>query len=54
LDGGRLLFLLLEGIRGKPLDLKKEELVHYIGFLILISLIFLVTYQDVVRLTMGD
>ena len=54
LDGGRLLFLLVEGIRGKPLDLKKEELVHYIGFLILISLLFLVTYQDVVRLAMGD
>lgn len=54
LDGGRLLFLLLEGIRGKPLDLQKEELVHYIGFLVLISLLFLVTYQDVLRLTMGD
>lgn len=54
LDGGRLLFLLLERIRGKPLDLKKEELVHYIGFLVLISLIFFATYQDVLRLTAGD
>lgn len=49
LDGGRLLFLLIEGVRGKPLDLKKEELVHYIGFLILISLFLLVTYQDILR-----
>ncbi len=49
LDGGRLLFLLIEGVRGKPLDLKKEELVHYIGFIILFSLLFLVTYQDIMR-----
>jgi len=49
LDGGRLLFLLIEGIRGKPLDLEKEELVHYIGFIILICLILLVTYQDIIR-----
>jgi len=49
LDGGRLIFLLIEGIRGKPLDLKKEELVHYVGFVILFSLFFLVTYQDILR-----
>ncbi len=49
LDGGRLLFLLVEGVRGKPLDLKKEELVHYVGFIILFSLFFLVTYQDILR-----
>ncbi len=49
LDGGRILFSLIEGIRGKPLDLEKEELVHYIGFVILISLFFLVTYQDILR-----
>jgi len=49
LDGGRLLFLLLEGIRGKAFNIEKEELVHYIGFIVLISLILLVTYQDVLR-----
>ncbi len=54
LDGGRLLFLALEGIRGKPLDLRKEELVHYIGFLVLIGLILLVTYQDILRLVTRD
>lgn len=54
LDGGRLLFLVLEGIRGKPLDLHKEELIHYIGFLVLISLIFLITYQDILRLVIRD
>jgi regulator of sigma E protease len=54
LDGGRILFLALEGIRGKPLDLQKEEMVHYIGFLVLISLILLVTYQDILRLAIRD
>jgi regulator of sigma E protease len=49
LDGGRLLFLAVEGIRGKALDLEKEELIHYIGFIILIVLILLITYQDVLR-----
>ncbi len=50
LDGGRLLFLVVEGIRrGKVLDLEKEELVHYIGFIILITLILLITYQDILR-----
>lgn len=49
LDGGRILFLVVEGIRGKALDLEKEELVHYIGFIILIALILLITYQDILR-----
>ncbi len=49
LDGGRLLFLAVEGIRGKAIDLEKEELVHYIGFVILIILILLITYQDILR-----
>ncbi|MFQ6066360.1 MAG: RIP metalloprotease RseP [bacterium] len=49
LDGGRLLFLAVEGIRGKALDLEKEELIHYIGFIILICLILLITYQDILR-----
>jgi len=50
LDGGRLLFLLIEKIRGKALNLEKEEIVHYIGFIILLILILVVTYQDILRL----
>ncbi|MEA1963872.1 MAG: RIP metalloprotease RseP [Candidatus Aerophobetes bacterium] len=49
LDGGRLLFLLLEGIRGKAFNIEKEEFVHYIGFIVLIFLMLLVTYQDILR-----
>lgn len=50
LDGGRLLFLLIEGIRRRPLDPEKEGFIHMIGFAILIILILLITYNDLIRL----
>lgn len=50
LDGGRLLFVLIEALRGRPLDPEKEGLIHFIGFLLLIALILLVTYNDLIRL----
>ncbi len=50
LDGGRLLFLLIEGLRGRPLDPEKEGLIHMIGFIMLIGLILVITYQDLIRL----
>lgn len=49
LDGGRLLFLLIEAVRGRPLDPEKEGLIHFIGFALLILLILLVTYNDLIR-----
>jgi regulator of sigma E protease len=52
LDGGRLLFLLVEGIRRRPLDPEKEGLIHMIGFVILIALILLITYNDLIRLNL--
>lgn len=50
LDGGRILFLIIEAIRRKPVEVEVQEFVHYVGFLILIALMFLVTYQDILRL----
>lgn len=50
LDGGRLFFLVLEGIRGRPVDPVREQMVHYVGLAILFGLIALVTYNDVFRL----
>ncbi len=50
LDGGRLLFLGIEGVRGKPMDPEKEGLIHMIGFAVLIALILIVTYHDLLRL----
>ena len=50
LDGGRLLFVLIEALRGRPLDPEKEGMIHFIGFLFMIALILLVTYNDLIRL----
>ncbi|NMD42578.1 MAG: RIP metalloprotease RseP [Firmicutes bacterium] len=49
LDGGRLLFLLVEVLRGRPLDPEKEGLIHFIGFALLLLLILVVTYNDLIR-----
>lgn len=49
LDGGHILFLGIERIRGKTLRPKTERLLTQIGFTILISLVIVVTYNDVVR-----
>ncbi|MGB9678634.1 MAG: RIP metalloprotease RseP [Thermoanaerobacteraceae bacterium] len=50
LDGGRILFVLIEAIRGKPLPPEKEGYIHYIGFMVLIALIIFATYRDVLRI----
>lgn len=49
LDGSRISFLLLELIRGKPIDPEKEGFVHFVGFILLISLMLLVTYRDIIN-----
>jgi len=50
LDGSRLLFILIEGIRGKAVDPAKENIVNLIGFAFLMALMLYVTYHDVIRL----
>lgn len=47
LDGGRLLFLLIELVRGKPVDPKKEGVVHMIGLMILMALMGLILFNDI-------
>ena len=47
LDGGRLVFIILEGIRGKPIDPQKEGFVHFIGFAFLMLLMIVVTWNDI-------
>lgn len=49
LDGGRLVFLVIEAIRGRPVDPVREQMVHYVGLAILFGFIALVTYNDVFR-----
>lgn len=53
LDGGRLLFLLIELIRRKPVPPKYEGWVHAAGFVLLIGLILLITFNDLWRLFTG-
>ena len=50
LDGGRLLFLAIEKIKGSPVKAKIEEAVNGIGFALLILLMILVTFRDITRL----
>lgn len=50
LDGGRLLFMLIELIRGKPLPPEKEGIVHLIGFVLLVILMVFVLYNDISKL----
>lgn len=50
LDGGRLLFLIVEGIRRRPLDKKLEGYVNLAGLCALFALILYVTGQDIMRL----
>ncbi|HOK35393.1 MAG TPA: M50 family metallopeptidase [Candidatus Pacearchaeota archaeon] len=50
LDGGWLLFLLLEKIRKKPVKLETEALINQIGFTLLILLMIIVTFQDLQKL----
>ncbi len=50
LDGSRLVFLLIEGIRRKPIDRDKEAMVNFVGFVLLMTLMLVVTYCDIERL----
>ncbi len=50
LDGGRLLFIIIELIRGKKVNQKAEAYIHLAGYLLVLSLIVAVTYSDIVRL----
>lgn len=50
LDGGRLIFLILEMIRRRPVSPKYEGYVHMAGLLLLMTLMVAVTYQDILRL----
>jgi len=49
LDGGRLLFFGYEAVRGKPIDRQKEGLVHFVGIVLLMILMVIVTWNDIQR-----
>jgi regulator of sigma E protease len=50
LDGGRLVFLILEAIRGKAIPQEKEGMVHFLGFVLLMGLMVVVMFHDIMNL----
>ncbi|MDR2650124.1 MAG: site-2 protease family protein [Clostridiales bacterium] len=50
LDGGRLVFVLLEWFRGKPVPVEKEGLVHFVGFVLLMIFAVFIAYNDILKL----
>jgi membrane-associated protease RseP (regulator of RpoE activity) len=53
LDGGRLLFILIELIIGRRVNEKWESLIHMFGYALILLLIVAVTYNDIVKLVTG-
>ncbi|HIE44267.1 MAG TPA: RIP metalloprotease RseP [Candidatus Omnitrophica bacterium] len=51
LDGGHILFLLLEGIRGKPVNEKVQKIAQQVAIFLLIGIMFFVTYNDLIKIT---
>ena len=49
-DGGRVFFLIVEKIKGSPVNSKFESICHTVGFMLLILLMLYVTIQDIIRL----
>lgn len=50
LDGGRILFILIEKIKGSPVTQKTEQLFHTVGFVLLILLMIAITFRDVAKI----
>lgn len=52
LDGGRLVFLLIEVVRGKPVSPEKEGMVHFIGLMFFMVLMVLIFFNDIANIFM--
>lgn len=50
LDGGRLVFLILEAVRRKPVNRQAEAMIHMAGFVLLMALMLVVMYHDIMKL----
>ena len=50
LDGGRIFLLFLERVRGRSIKASVENMIHLIGFAVLMSALLLVTFRDITRL----
>ena len=50
LDGGKLIFLIIEALRGKPVKPEHEGMVHFVGMVLLMMLMVYVMFKDIVNL----
>lgn len=53
LDGSKIIFALVEAVRRKPLEPEKEGFIHWLGFIFLMLLMVVITYNDIVRFFKG-
>jgi regulator of sigma E protease len=49
LDGGRILFVLIEAIRGKRISPEREAMIHFVTLLVLVAIMFVLMFQDIVN-----
>ncbi len=49
LDGGRILFVLIEAVRGRRIEPERESMVHVIGMLVLLGLMVFLIFQDIIN-----
>lgn len=50
LDGGRLVFCIIEALRGKPVSREKEGMVHFVGMVLLMILMVVILFNDVKKI----
>ena len=50
LDGGHLLFFVIEGVLGRPLSVRKREMAQQVGFVLLMMVMVYAFYNDLVRI----
>ena len=53
-DGGRILFIVIEKIKGRPVNRRVENTIHMVGFYFLITLLVFVTFRDIGRFNLDD
>ena len=50
LDGGRLVFLIIEAVRRKPVNRQVEGMIHFAGLMVLMLLMVVVMYNDILKI----
>ena len=50
LDGGRLVFLVVEAVRRKPVNRQVEGMIHFAGLMLLMALMVVVMYNDILKI----